>query len=165
MVASKLSQNLAPVRQFSLGVLSPRSAFQGTVSGWSVRLVAAGETRNSWCYEFLGGITVGGGPGCWLTGTLGPPSFVRVFSTLWLGFVSLFFVGGSIGFVSDAVTSHGFALLPFVLIPAFMLCGFVVVTETASRSAAKEWDRMEQWLRRLLDVPKNSTDVVGSSRP
>jgi hypothetical protein len=36
-----------------------------------------------------------------------------------------------------------------------MLGGFVVLTEAAARSAAKEWERMEQWLRLLLDVPEN----------
>lgn len=152
--ASKLSQNLAPLRQFSLGVLSPASQFRGSVSGWSLRLVATGQMRNSWRYEFLGGISVSGA-GCWLTGTVGPPGFIPVFSAMWFGFVSLFFIGGSIGFLSDAVTGHGFGLLPFVLIPGVMLVGFMVLTEFAARSAAKEWEQTEQWLRLLLDVPEN----------
>jgi ascorbate-specific PTS system EIIC-type component UlaA len=110
--------------------------------------------RNSWRYEFLGGIAVSG-PGCWLTGTVGPAAVIPIFSALWLGFVSLFFIGGSIGLLSDAVTGRGFALLPFVLIPGFMIVGFVVLTEVAARSAAREWERMDQWLRALLEVPEN----------
>jgi len=152
--ASKLFQNLAPLRQFSLGVPSPTSRVQGSVSGWSVRLVAAGQMRNSWRYEFIGGITVNG-PGCWLTGTVGPPGSIPGFSAVWFGFVSLFFIGGSIGFLSDAVTGRGIGLLPFVLIPGFMLVFFVVLTELAARSAAREWERTEQWLRLLLDVPES----------
>jgi hypothetical protein len=152
--ASKLFQNLAPLRQFSLGAPSPTSRVQGSVSGWSVRLVAVGQMRNSWRYEFIGGITVNG-PGCWLTGTVGPPGSIPGFSAAWFGFVSLFFIAGSIGFLSDAVTGHGFGLLPFVLIPGFMLIFFVVLTELAARFAAKEWERTEQWLRLLLDVPEN----------
>jgi hypothetical protein len=152
--ASKLSENLAPVRQFSFGAFSPTSRFRGSVSGWSVRLVAAGQGRNSWRYEFTGDITVNV-LGCWLSGTVGPPAFVPAFSTLWFGFVLLLFIGGSIGFLTDAVSGHGFGLFPLVPIPALMLGAFIVITETASRVSAKEWERMEQWLRLLLDVPED----------
>jgi hypothetical protein len=87
-------------------------------------------------------------------GTVGPPAFIPAFSALWLGFVSVFFIGGSIGFLTDALTGHGFGLLPFVLIPALMLGMFIVITEMGARISAKEWERMEQWLRLLLDGPE-----------
>ena len=117
-------------------------------------MVAAGQGRNSWRYEFTGAITVNG-PGGWLSGTVGPPVFIPAFSALWFGLVSIFFIGGTIGFLTDAVSGHGFGLLPFVLIPAVMLGAFVIITEMGARISAKEWERMEQWLRLLLDVPED----------
>ncbi len=107
---------------------------------------------NSWRKTFEGGIAANG-PGCWLTGTVGPASSVAVFCSIWFGGVSLFFIGGLGGFISDAVTGHGYALLPFVLIPMAMLGFFFVLIEVATRSAASEWRSMDGWLRSLLEVP------------
>jgi len=78
---------------------------------------------------------------------------VPIFSAAWLGFVSLFFLGGLIGFVANLASGHGFSLLPFVLIPAVMIVFFFALTEFGARTSASEWQRMDRWLRSLLEVP------------
>jgi hypothetical protein len=152
-VATRLSRNLAPERQFSLGFGGPGMAYRGTVSGWSVHLSARGTGQgNSWRTVFDGGI-VAGEQGSWLTGSIGPVAFVPVFSCIWLGLVSLFFVIGVIGLLSDLSTGRGASFLPFVLIPAGMMAFFFVMTEFGSRTSQNEWEKMDLWLRRLLEVP------------
>ena len=151
-VAGRLAQNLAPFKPFSFG-FRQQERYQGTVSGSWVRLMCVGPMQgNSWRLVFEGTI-VGDGLGTRLDGTLGPNRFVPVFSAIWVVFVSLFFVGGTIGFVSDLASGHGASLLPFVLIPAVMIVMFFAITEFGSRSARSEWANMDRWLRRLLEVP------------
>jgi hypothetical protein len=154
-MAERLARNLTPMRQFRFGFRRGGTPYRGRVSGWYVSLFAgsAGQ-RNSWATSFEGNIAVNG-PGSWLTGTIGPNAFVPVFSAIWLGFVFLFFLGGLIGFISDAVTGHGFSFLPFVLIPALMMSIFFAMIEFGARSAQNDWQRMDRWLRSLLEVPEN----------
>ncbi|MGO9341156.1 MAG: hypothetical protein ACLP6E_01355 [Acidimicrobiales bacterium] len=162
-VYRRLSQNLVVPSRNPLSSLAPGSfgfpglsdpIYEGTVSGPYIRLSCRGSLMrsNSWRKTFEGGIAANG-PGCWLTGTVGPASSVAVFCSIWFGGVSLFFIGGLGGFISDAVTGHGYALLPFVLIPMAMLGFFFVLIEVATRSAASEWRSMDGWLRSLLEVP------------
>ena len=134
----RLSQNLTPPTRG--GFSRPAgSTCEGTVVGSAVRMSGGGSTtRNSWRRSFDGRIVVNG-PGCWLTGTVGPNSSVAVFSAIWLGGVSLFFIGGSIGYITDAATGHGYASLPFVLIPMAMIVFFFVLTEGATRAAVSEY--------------------------
>jgi hypothetical protein len=149
---ARSARNLAPEETFSFGLASKEPVLRGSVSGRAVRLLAGSGGRNSWRLNFEGGIVVNG-PGCWLTGMLGPSSFTPGFSALWLGFVSLFFLGGTVGFVTDLATGHGFALLPACLIPAVMLVGFFAITESGAKNAQSEWARTDLWLRSLLEVP------------
>jgi ascorbate-specific PTS system EIIC-type component UlaA len=107
---------------------------------------------NSWRLRFQGQI-VADGAGTRLTGTLGPNGFIPVFSAIWLGFVSLFFLGGLIGLFSDLAGGHNaISLLPFVLVPAAMIAGFFAITEIGTRLARAEWAMMDHWLRQLLEV-------------
>ena len=80
-VARRLSERLAPEQPFSLG-LRRGPLYRGQVSGWSVRLASyGGVQRNSWRTVFEGTIAVNG-PGCWLSGTIGPVGSLAVFSTI-----------------------------------------------------------------------------------
>jgi hypothetical protein len=65
----------------------------------------------------------------------------------------LFLIGGCIGLISDAATGHGLSLLPFVLIPFVMIAFFFALTGKATNSARSDWNRMENWLSQLLDLP------------
>jgi hypothetical protein len=151
-VALRLSQNLAPLRQFSLG-FGRTDPYQGTVDGWNVRMMKVGSMqRNSWRLVFEG-VIVQNAMGSTVTGTLGPIGFVPVFSALWFGFVFLFFLIGTIGFISDLLSGHGSSFAPFVLIPLAMLIMFAGVTEFGARTARHEWAVMDAWLRVLLQVP------------
>ena len=150
---ARLSTNLAPDRTFSLGFRGQDASYRGTVTGWSVRMSAvSGLQRNSWRSVFEGGI-YSEERGTWLIGTTGPVTFVPVFSAIWFGFVSLFFVGGLVGLVVDASTGHATVAPQFVLIPLAMMAFFVVLTEFASSSAHREWVGMDLWVRKLLEVP------------
>ena len=145
----RLRVNLAPIRAVSWG---GGSIYTGKVSGWQVRLICRSGMNNSWRWDFQGSVAVNG-PGCWLVGTTGPPGFVAVLSAIWGGLAALFFVGGTIGLVSQLVSGHSPTALPLVLIPGAMPVFFVGLTAFASRMAAHEWDMMDTWLRQLLQAP------------
>lgn len=151
-VVRRLGAALAPVPPTSVGLRRPAAPYQGSAAGGVVHLVCAADARNAWRYEFDGDVVVEG-PGSWLAGRLGPPGLVPVLSALWVGAVALLLLVAAVGLVVDLATSHGWSVAPFVLIPAGMLAFFVVLVEVASRSAAADWRRMEDWLCRLLDVP------------
>ncbi|MDA8366918.1 MAG: hypothetical protein M0Z62_08165 [Actinomycetota bacterium] len=145
----RLRMHLAPTRMMSwVG----GSIYTGKVSGWQVRLVCRSGLNNSWRWNFRGAVAVNG-PGSWLVGTTGPLEVVAVFSAIWGGLASLFFVGGTIGLVSQLVSGHSPTALPAVLVPGAMIAFFVGMIEFAYRSAAHEWDMMDTWLRQLLQAP------------
>jgi hypothetical protein len=149
-VVDRLNQNLTKETNFSRGYIGKVGPVEGSQS-WPVRLSYRGATYSSWRYIFKGNIQADGS-GTKLTGTLGPIEFVYAFSLFWLVGVTLFFVSGVIGLISDVATGHGWAYLPLVLVPLVMIVGFFAITGVATRSAHSDWNRMETWLTELLDL-------------
>lgn len=150
-VVDRLNQNLTKETNFSRGYIGKVGPFAEGPQSWPVRLSFRGSVHSSWRYIFIGTIYADE-TGTELAGTLGPIDFVYGFSLVWLGGVTLFFVFGFIGLVSDVATGQGWAYLPLVLVPLAMMAAFVVMTKFATRSALSEWDRMLKWLTELLDL-------------
>jgi hypothetical protein len=149
----RLGNGITPTRVWRLGFIDPQTPYTGAVIGSAVRLAYDDGRRNSWRWTFQGDV-VSTETGTWLVGTVGPHAFVPAFSAVWVGGVSLFLLFGTIGFVSDLVTNHGFGWWPLVLVPIGMLKFFVILTQFASRAAGREWRLMDDWLRDLLEVPQ-----------
>jgi hypothetical protein len=136
-----------------MGFPSMQTVFQGWVSPPRFEMRARGPFgRNSWRWLFEGQVNISQ-PGSWLVGTVGPTGSVAVFSAIWLSFVSLFFILGAAGLVTNLVTHHGAGLLPFVLIPGAMLIAFLAITNLGWRISRSEWRSLEQWLWELLEIP------------
>ena len=145
-----LRENVAPIPVVSFGGISGGTPFKGKIKGASVRLTKHSGNRNSWRLIFVGGVAPTE-TGSALRGTIGPMTFVPVFSAIWLGGVTLFLLGGVIGVITVSATGHGDAPWPLVPIPAAMLCFFFLLTEFAGRAASNEWASMSDWLEGLLN--------------
>lgn len=127
-------------------------AYLGRVSGATFRMYPRGLGRNSWRWVYSGSV-VADGEHSRLTGTLGPPRILLVFSAVWLGFVAAFVVVGIAGMIR-ALISGGSAIGPIILTlgPFAMLGFFVTVSNTGWKSAGREWISMEKWLRATVQA-------------
>jgi hypothetical protein len=149
-VADRLAWNLGPIRS-RWNSFTTSARFQGTVSGWSVRMTCEGRSRNSGAWVFEGGISVSEEE-TWLSGKVGPPSYAAIFALIWCSCVSIFLLGGTTGFLVDVATGHGYRLAALSLFPAGMLVLFFVVMEVTWRRVRDDWDQMDRWLRQLLEA-------------
>jgi hypothetical protein len=84
-------------------------------------------------------------------GTIGWHPFVRVFTAVWLTFVTLFLIGGTIGFAVLVATGHVTAGdVPLVVIPAVMGSFGGGLVAVAGRAGWRDAAFLRGWLAERL---------------
>jgi len=152
-VTGRLARDLIPGGPYTLRPPFRRGGFQGTATERYVRMLNRRTMgNNSWQFVFEG-VVAADPPGTVLTGDVGPSGFTRVFSGIWCTIVVVVFVVGVVGTITEFATGKTVTLVPAIFVPLGMLTFFVALTEVGARSARRDWDELDRWLRWLLEVP------------
>jgi hypothetical protein len=130
---------------------SLRSGYAGRLQGWHVSAWNRTMGQRNTVWRFEGNLCSGPGECSTLVGRVGPNPLFPIFVSVWVTVVLLILVGGSIGCIVS-VSRGTPAPWPAVFVPAAMLVPFVIVVETAYRTGAAGWDRLEQHLRAALEA-------------
>lgn len=151
-LVQRLGDRLEPIPRSPFWYPSSGMAFLGQVNGTNFRMYPRGFGRNSWRWTYTGSV-VADGEHSRLTGRLGPPRILLVFSVIWLGLVAAFIAVGIVGLI-HALVIGGAVIGPLVFTsgPFVMLAFFVVMSNTGWKSAGREWVSMEKWLRATVQA-------------
>jgi len=105
------------------------------------------QGRNSFTRVLKAEIT-DDGVGSSLSGTIGPPEWLRYFSTFCVGFLGLILVVGVLTLTSSCASLLDELLL--VLVPLGMIGILLGLSELSTRHEQRQWRTADEWLRQLL---------------
>jgi hypothetical protein len=151
-LVERLSARLEPIPRSPFWYPRSGMAYLGRVVGDSFRMYPRGLGRNSWRWVYTGSVDSDAGTAR-LTGALGPPRLLLIFSALWVGLVVAFVVVGAWGLI-HRLSDGGAVIGPLIatLAPFVMLAFFVAVSNTGWKSAGREWASMEKWLKATVQA-------------